>query len=44
MYYVKTFIKFKIEHASSEACNYDVSRKYVAPYEDKRHQKSLITM
>ena len=44
MYYIKTFIKHNIENASSEACNYDVSPKYVGPYEDEIYQKSLITM
>ena len=38
------FIKHKIEHASSEDCNYDESPKYVGPYEDEIYQKSLITM
>ena len=42
--YIKIFINHTIEHASSEACNYDVSPKYVGPYENEIYQKSLITM
>ena len=44
MYYIKIFIKHKIENASNEAFNYDVSPKYVGPYKDEIHQKSLITI
>ena len=42
--YIKIFINHTIEHASSEACNYDVSPKYVGPYENEIYQKSLVTM